>query len=213
MYSGLWMACPAVFLLVIGNSGCSGDGAGNGGSPCIEDASIYITLTVEPDSVMNRDSPCPNVKPQLESRLAQLHFTNTHPARKISIASVVMEQSNIEAFPVDTCALAVQQGKFSSLSECHPGLGVACSSPVSVFLAPGESSAPWLYQCKQEQLYPSSSGECSTLQLETLSWSVFAHAVFCENNAYAKVNLCASGNPRWLDNGWFSIQSNSCPAG
>jgi len=59
----------------------------------------------------------------------------------------------------------------------------------------------------------------STLQLETLSWSVLARAVFFDDAASLQANFCAVANPRLLDDGlpilnnWIPIQSSSCPAG
>jgi|GEM_PF-4038608 len=218
MYGRLWLVCPAAFLLAIGNTSCLGDGGGSSNFPgCTEDAFSYTALMVAGDSVTNRDSACPSVKPRLESRLARFSFTNTHSTRGIAIAAALIEQSDIESFPVGTCALALQQGAVSSPPECHPGIGEVCSSPVSFFLAPGQSSDVWQYQCMQEQLYPS-RGDCSALQVETLSWSVFAHAVFCEGDKFAHESLCGFANPRLLQgqpvpNSWIPVENGSCPAG
>lgn len=173
-------------------------------------------VVVEPASLTNRTSPCVNVKPQLESRLSTVHFVNTHPTRRIALAAVLIQESDKESFPLGPCAFSVQQGAFGSLAECHQGIAQGCNSPVSLFIGPGQSSAPWLYQCKREELFPR-SGSCGALQLETITWHVLAHAVFCDDNSAAQANFCAVAHPRLLDDGlpvlnnWVPIQNRDCP--
>ncbi|HUN82578.1 MAG TPA: hypothetical protein VMV81_13825 [Phycisphaerae bacterium] len=204
-------ACPAAFEICTSSSQVDSNGST---VPCTEDASAYVMVVVAPDSVLTRSSPCPNIKPTLETRLASVHFVNTHPSRKVAIAVALTTASDRRSVPPGPCTYALQQGgTYSSLDECHLSIAEACNSPVDLFIGPAQSSAVWTYQCKYESI---GSGSCADQQLETQTWSVLAHAVFCDDYNQAQDNFCSRVISPLLDDGQPAagltpIQSSDCP--
>jgi hypothetical protein len=215
----LWIGLVLICFTLAGMN-CpppTGGTPGGGNETCTEDASTSVMVIITPESTTTRTSTCVNVKPELESKLATVSFMNTHPTRKVAIAAILIRQSDKQFSALGPCTFSIQQGgAFSDLESCHDGIAEGCSSPAGLFIEPGQTTTPWLFQCKREELFPG-SGACGAMQLETITWSVLAHAVFCDDFDTAQANFCAIAHPRLLDDGlpvnnnWVPITSTDCP--
>jgi hypothetical protein len=182
---------------------------------CTEDASAFVTVNVESIQVLDRQSPCTDIAPTLETRTASVMFTNTHPSRRIAIAAIIVYQSDKRSLPASPCELAIQEGAFGSLDDCHVNIAMGCNSPAGLFLDPGQTSGEFGYSCISEDLYPG-NGSCGSMSLETTTGSVLAHAVFCDDFETAQANFCAIVHPGLLDTGmpvrgFTSISTSNCP--
>ena len=182
---------------------------------CTEDASAFVAVDVESIQVLDRNSPCGNIAPTLQTRTSSVMFTNTHPSRRIAIAAIIIYQSDKRPLPLSPCEYAIQGGAFSSLDECHERIAMGCESPAGLFLDPGQTSGDFFYNCKYEGLYPG-SGSCGSMELETTAGSVLAHAVFCDDFDLAQAHFCSAVHTSLLDtgepvSGFSPITTNDCP--
>jgi len=94
-------------------------------------------------------------------------FGRTARQRPITIAPIIIYQSDKRQLPKGRARTRIQQGGFSSLDDCHAHIAMGCNSPAGLFLNPGETSLEFAYNCKMEELYPG-TGSCANMSLETI---------------------------------------------
>jgi len=102
------------------------------------------------------------------------------------------------------------------VEECLDRITEGCNTPPGLFLDPGvEAIIPITYNCKNEELFPS-SGECGDLMLSTEVGHVFVQAVYCEDFDAAQGQFCKEVHPSLVVSGepWSQLPAvdiTDCP--